>query len=161
MVRIPSPVTRLCASLTSALQPPKANQSEIDLSLRFKYGIHTIYMLVSPLETFTQISADLLEVLNERYPDGLSSTVGANDTPIPADAVVSFGILQQQSRRGGDSARAAEWRHLNIGDADTPVTKGLKDGMDVAFVLQSPEEAEDGAPRFVVEWPSLDDEEER
>lgn len=118
-------------------------------------------MLVSPLETFAQISADLLEVLNERYPDGLSSTVGANDTPIPADAVVSYGILQQQSRRGGgDSARAAEWRNLKVGDADTPVAKGLKDGMDVAFVLRSPEEAEDGAPQFVVEWPSLDDEEE-
>ncbi|EJT75005.1 hypothetical protein GGTG_08843 [Gaeumannomyces tritici R3-111a-1] len=139
--------------------PPKAAQIEVDLSLRFKYGIHTIYMLVSPLNTFAQISADLLEILQERYPKGLSSTLGATDTPVPADAAVSYGILQQQSRRGGDSSRAAEWRNLKVRDTDTPVAKGLKDNMDVAFALQSPEDADD-APQFVVEWPSLDEEEE-
>ncbi|QBZ64444.1 hypothetical protein PoMZ_06142 [Pyricularia oryzae] len=136
--------------------PKKTKSGEIDLSLRFRFGIHTIFLLVSPLTTFDDISVELLSAIRERYPRGLSSSrISPNDTPIPGDGeevIVVYGALA--SRHNLES-----WRDLKIQGSETPVSKSIKDGTDIAFLVRTPDE-EDDPVKFVVEWPRLDDDDD-
>ncbi|TLD24395.1 hypothetical protein PspLS_06904 [Pyricularia sp. CBS 133598] len=102
------------------------------------------------------MAIELLSAIRERYPRGLSSSrISPNDTPIPSEdeeVNVVYGALA--SRHNQES-----WRDLKIQGSETPVSKSIKDGTDIAFLVRTPDE-EDDPVKFVVEWPRLDDDDE-
>jgi hypothetical protein len=125
------------------------------LSLRLKHGIHTIFILAEPTEPFSKITEELLEVLRERYPEGLTTSVAPpKTTPVPAaddEYQVSYGILKAPT----DPSQG--WKKLSLEDGDTPSAKGLKNNTVIAFALLGP--GETPSATFDVEFPELDDEE--
>ncbi|KAM0275994.1 hypothetical protein ACHAQH_007212 [Verticillium albo-atrum] len=125
-----------------------------DYSIRFKYGVHTILLFVDSLQSFSAINKSLLEVLRERFPDGLTDSHTSNDvTPVPAsdDVRIAYGL----PINANDLSQG--WKALRIEEDDKPVSKGLKDNVPVAFAfLEDREEPEDA--RFVVDVPTLDEE---
>ena len=63
-----------------------------------KHGIHTIFIFASPEWTFTRLSSELLTILRDRYPDGLTTSVAPRKiTPIPKnnnDVTIIYGLLK-------------------------------------------------------------------
>ncbi|KAL7921824.1 hypothetical protein ACQKWADRAFT_294544 [Trichoderma austrokoningii] len=135
---------------------PPADADDATLSIRFKYGIHTIFLFVDGLAPFSSVTEKLLEVLRERYPDGLTKSHSSPEvkTPIPDSPNVLYGLL-----RASAANPAQGWRALNIGEdaSSTPTDCGLKDNSTVAFAFE--DEAmesmgdDDGKTEFTVEWP--------
>ncbi|KAK4220355.1 hypothetical protein QBC37DRAFT_367362 [Rhypophila decipiens] len=143
------------------MPPRRATATEEQISLRLKHGIHTIFLFVKNDTTFGQISSDLLEILQDRYPKGLtSSIVPPKTTPVPAAGTseaenikIAYGIARDPT----DLSRG--WKSLNVDDSDTVADKELVDLSAVAFSLVS--EAEDvdmDDVAFDVELMTLDDE---
>ncbi|KAH6609997.1 hypothetical protein Trco_000017 [Trichoderma cornu-damae] len=130
------------------------------ISVRFKYGIHTIFLFIDSLAPFSSVTQDLLEVLRERYPDGLtkSSSLPGGKMPIPDAANVTYGILRVPT----DPSKG--WKALKLGReaANTPTKCGLKDNSVVAFTFGSSVDDDDddkkGETVFEVEWPQEDEE---
>jgi hypothetical protein len=128
--------------------------------VRFKYGIHTIFLFIDSLAPFSSVTEDLLAVLGERYPDGLTRSSSSPDekTPIPDTANVTYGILRVPT----DPSRG--WKVLKLGEdaANTPTKCGLKDNSTVAFTFGNrDDDSDDGEEEdavFVVEWPQEDEE---
>lgn len=128
--------------------------------MRFKYGIHTIFLFVDALAPFSSVTEELMSVLRERYPDGLikSSSSPDDKTPIPDTADITYGVLQVPT----DPSRG--WKVLKLGeDASYSPTKcGLKDNSIVAFAFENhDDESNDGEEEgtvFTVEWPQEDEE---
>ncbi|KAK7733989.1 hypothetical protein SLS53_007984 [Cytospora paraplurivora] len=140
--------------------PPKRNVPDdpldMPISLRLKYGIHTIFLLADPLAPFSEITIELLSVLRDRHSAGLRATRDDPPQPLPQEdesAHVSYGILKDPH----DESKG--WKNLKIDGSETPVSKGLKNNTMVAFVVREADEA-DGAPQFVVQWPKLEVEDE-
>ncbi|RFU78322.1 hypothetical protein TARUN_3916 [Trichoderma arundinaceum] len=137
--------------------PTDADDAHI--SVRFKYGIHTIFLFVDSLAPFSSVTEDLLEVLKERYPDGLtrSSSLPDEKTPIPDTADVTYGVLRVPT----DPSKG--WKTLNLGEdaANTPTKCGLKDNSVVAFAFGGLDDDDDVDAEdvvFEVEWPQEDEE---
>lgn len=126
----------------------------MELTIRLKHGIHTIFIFVDPLAPFSTITDELLEVLRERYPDGLTTSIAPpKSTPVPesSDSVhVAYALMKSPT----DPSQG--WRNLRVSPTDTPIEKGLKDNCAVAFAFQDPEDA-DANVHFDVEWPDLGD----
>lgn len=107
------------------------------MTLRLKHGIHTIFLFVTSDTTFAQISSDLLEILQDRYPGGLTSslvppkktTVPAAGTPEAESLKIAYGIARNPS----DPTEG--WKSLNAHDTDTVFEKSLEDLSAVAFAL--------------------------
>ena len=130
---------------------------EIDdahISVRFKYGIHTIYLFVDALAPFSNITTELLELIQERYPAGLTPSVDSEERrEIPKDASLAYGMLKNPN----DPSKG--WKKLNIGDGESTPTKiGIKNNSLVAFAVV---EDEDDEPEFEVDWPKEDEEYEQ
>ncbi|KAK0719246.1 hypothetical protein B0H67DRAFT_551647 [Lasiosphaeris hirsuta] len=127
------------------------------LTLRLKHGIHTVFLFVTPDQTFADITADLLELLRERYPDGLTTSVAPpKTTPIPASddgSRVIYGVLKAPA----DWAQG--WKNLRAEESDTVAGKRLKDMAPVAFAFAGEDEALRDVV-FEVEVPVLEEEEE-
>lgn len=147
------------------------------ISLRLKYGLHTFFLLVEPLDPFSAITAELIEALHDRAEPILATTTKIVpvwnpvtkemiDTWVPADPVpvpdkdkelhVAYGVLKDPH----DVSKG--WKDLNIQPDDTPVSRGLKNNAELAFVVRGVEEA-DEAPEFIVlplRWELDNDEEE-
>lgn len=121
------------------------------LSLRFKHGVHTIFLFVDPLKPVSAMTDQLLDVLRERYPDGeLRSTRGPTRIPGPGEeAELVYGKLKNP----GDPAEG--WQRLELKGSDTPSRKGITDGMVLAFAVAR--EGDDDV-EFTVDWPSAGDE---
>ncbi|KAK3342000.1 hypothetical protein B0T25DRAFT_559761 [Lasiosphaeria hispida] len=141
--------------------PPRARAagtSESDtsaLTLRLKHGIHTVFLFVTPGQTFADITTELLELLRERYPDGLTTSVAPpKTTPIPSsgEATVVYGVPKVPA----DLAQG--WKSLRAGEKDTVASKRLKDMGPVAFAFAGEEEEEEGDVVFEVELPALEEE---
>ncbi|KAK7430986.1 hypothetical protein QQZ08_002516 [Neonectria magnoliae] len=130
-----------------------AELDDAHISVRFKHGIHTIYLFVDSLAPFKSITAQLLEVLQERYPNGLTTSLDpAKTTPVPegADANVAYAVLSVPN----DPTRG--WKQLSSSKLDSSSTKlGLKNNSLVAFAFV---EDEDDEAVFEVEWPREDEE---
>ncbi|PKS08353.1 hypothetical protein jhhlp_005297 [Lomentospora prolificans] len=125
-----------------------------NLSLRFKHGVHTIFLFVDSLKPFSNLDAQLLEVLRERYPDGFLTT-SQGPTPIPSgDATIYYARLKNPV----DPTEG--WKRLEVSSKDTPNKKGISDNSTLAFAIYEkgtePDEVE-----FLVDWPSLDDYEDQ
>ncbi|KAI1464341.1 uncharacterized protein F4812DRAFT_443064 [Daldinia caldariorum] len=127
--------------------------NDIDLSLRFKHGIHTVFLFVDPSKTFNSIAKDLLEALNARYESGLSTSVASPDkTKLPSDhSQIKFALPKIPT----DLSRG--WIPLEVGETDTPASKGIKDNSVIAFAF-CPEGADESyEPEFTVDFPSFDE----
>ncbi|EGY15364.1 uncharacterized protein VDAG_06218 [Verticillium dahliae VdLs.17] len=135
----------------------KVSQSQVDAtdySIRFKYGVHTILLFVDSLQSFSAINKSLLEVLRERFPNGLKISPALSDvTPVPTsdDVRIVYGLPNNVN----DLSQG--WKILRIDDDDKPVSKGLKDNIPVAFAFLADGEELDDA-QFLVDVPTLDDE---
>ncbi|KAF3764136.1 hypothetical protein M406DRAFT_243845, partial [Cryphonectria parasitica EP155] len=138
---------------------------DMPICLCMRYGIHTFSLLVSPLSTFSDITAELIFAIRDRDRNGdpnnqgLSARSGAPPKPLPSsdqDVRISYGVLRDPN----DSEKG--WTDLKIQGDETPVKKGLKNSSLVAFVIRDPNDL-DKPPEFVVQWPQLspdDDEDE-
>ncbi|UKZ80252.1 hypothetical protein TrVFT333_008009 [Trichoderma virens FT-333] len=141
-----------------ALQPTDVDDAHI--SVRFKYGIHTIFLFIDALAPFSSVTQDLLEVLKDRYPDGLTKSSATPDerTPVPDAANLTYGVLRVPT----DPSKG--WKPLKLGEdaANTPTKCGIKDNSIVAFAFAPDDEddmdAEEGDAVFEVEWPQEDEE---
>lgn len=130
---------------------------DVDLSIRLKHGIHTIFLFVDPMQPFSALAQELLEILQERYPDGLTtSTAPRKVTELPRDPrQIEFGVPKLVT----DPSQG--WKRLR-GGAEKPVDAGLKDGAMVAFAIRPGDKEEEvkqeeGDVAFEVEFPSYDD----
>ncbi|CAK7267647.1 hypothetical protein SEPCBS119000_002660 [Sporothrix epigloea] len=125
------------------------------ISLRFKYGPHTIFLFVDRVASFDTISEQLLDVLRQRYPRGLFKGHPSlpDLTPVPPageDCHIKYGV----PRNPRDLE--AGWKALNT-DNENPTTLRLKQNSVLAFSLQVNEES---TPEFRVEIPAFEDDEE-
>lgn len=139
--------------------PPKRDvpddPPDMPISLRLKYGVHTIFLLVDPLASFSELTAELFSVLQDRYPDGLRSSLDEPPIPLPAEGAdyhIAYGILKNPH----DESKG--WKDLRIKGDETPVSKGLRNNDIVAFVVRDADEADD-TPAFVVNLPKFEEEE--
>jgi hypothetical protein len=138
-------------------------QATIDdntISVRFKHGIHTIYLFVDSLGTMSSVTDELLSLLRDRFPNGLTtSTSPRKTTAVPADTDtdtatrIAYGALSMPN----DPSRG--WKGLKIGEKGifTPAKAGLKNNSIIAFAFADEEAAEDGDATFEVEWPREED----
>ncbi|KAI2620484.1 hypothetical protein GGR54DRAFT_601270 [Hypoxylon sp. NC1633] len=120
---------------------------DLDLSVRFKYGIHTIVLFVDPESTFSNIAEELLEILRERYPRGLSAALAnPKKTELPDDHLqIEFAKLKRPSNP------SSGWIPLKAGEKDTPATKEIKNNGTLAFAFRPQDAAEDDDVVFKVE----------
>ncbi|KAK6840693.1 hypothetical protein PG995_015903 [Apiospora arundinis] len=124
------------------------NITDVDITIRFKHRNATVFLFVDPMSTFADVSSELLEVLQERFPDGISAS-SAMATPLPEDASQ---IAYAVPKSAADPAQG--WKPLKAGSSDTPMSKGLKNGAMVAFAFKN----EDGEVDFEVDFPTYEDE---
>ncbi|KAF7562455.1 hypothetical protein G7046_g1659 [Stylonectria norvegica] len=129
-----------------------ATVDDAHISVRFKHGIHTVFLFIDALAPFANTTSKLVEILRERYPNGLTTSIDPpKTTTIPEDAKLAYGILKVAN----DPSKG--WKTLKTGDKQVTATKlGVKNNMSVAFAVI---EDEDDAPAdFEVEWPREDEE---
>lgn len=122
--------------------------------MRFKHGIHTIYLFVDSLAPMSTTTTELVQLLRERYPEGLTSSLDPpKRTPVPADAKLAYGVLNVPN----DPSRG--WKKLKVGEEQmyTPTKCGLKNSSIVAFTVVEGDVDEDDV-LFEVEWPREDEE---
>lgn len=148
------------------------------MSLRFKYGLHTFFLLIEPLDPFSAITVELIEALHDRAEPILATTTKivpvwdpvtkemintwepADPVPVPdKDSAlhVAYGALKDPH----DVSKG--WKDLNIQPDDTPVSRGLKNNAELAFVVRSADQA-DEPPEFNVlplRWELENDDEEQ
>lgn len=131
---------------------------DTDLSIRFKHGNHTIFLFVDPTSTFSEVAKELLEILKERYPGGLTtSAVPPKKTALPSDASsIEFAVLKNKA----DTSKG--WTPLKTTpEEDTPASQGIQENSMVAFAIR-PEEDEEKADEdeelaFEVDFPGYED----
>lgn len=124
------------------------------ISLRLKYGVHTIFLLVDPLAPFSELTTELFSVLQDRHPDGLRPSLEDPPTPLPAEGAdyhIAYGVMKNPH----DDSKG--WKDLRIKGDETPVSKGLRNNDMVAFVVRDADEAEQ-TPVFVVHLPKFEEE---
>ncbi|KAI1290972.1 hypothetical protein F5Y03DRAFT_377776 [Xylaria venustula] len=132
------------------MQVPRNNIRELDLSIRFKHGKHTIFLFVDSMSTFSQVQEELLDILKERYPNGITSSTSLVELPSEASQI-KFGVLKHKA----DPTQG--WIPLDFEVDDHPVDKGIGENMVVAFAFAT-DDADD--VQFEVEFPSYDEEDE-
>jgi hypothetical protein len=127
------------------------------VSIRFKHGIHTIFLFVDLLQTFDDLSATLFQTLRERYPEGkLTTSEGETEIPESDDDVrIAFGKLKSPH----DPSKG--WQYLRV-DGEEHLSKfDLRENAILAFTFRpADEDPEDAEVDFLVDWAQLDDEEE-
>lgn len=143
-----SSVTEEHHRIKHTLQVQRDNITDVDITIRFKHGTCTVFLFVDPMSTFADVSQELLEVLQERYPQGISSA-SKPATALPEEASQ---IAYAVPKSAADPAQG--WKPLKVGSSDTPVSKGLKNGAMVAFAFKD----EDGEVEFEVDFPTYEDE---
>ncbi|KAI0839252.1 hypothetical protein F5Y06DRAFT_266355 [Hypoxylon sp. FL0890] len=128
---------------------------DTDLSIRFKYGIHTIVLFVDPTKPFSDLADELLEILRARYPEGLSTSTGLSSekTKLPDDpSQIQFAVPKSPI----DLSQG--WNRLKLGKKDTPVSKGIQDNSVIAFAFRPRDADEDFEVEFEVDFPRFQDE---
>ncbi|PHH66219.1 hypothetical protein CDD81_7812 [Ophiocordyceps australis] len=120
---------------------------EAHISVRFKHGIHTVFLFVDTLAPFASTTHRLAQLLCERYPTGLTTSIDPpKKTPISPQSRFVYGVLNVPT----DPSKG--WRKLDVGDDDehNALKCGLKNNGIVAFAVGN----DDGDDiNFQVEWP--------
>lgn len=122
--------------------------------MRFKHGRITVLLYSEPLTSWDILKIELMKTLQERYPDGLISTISPAKIPIPefTDSIaLGLPVDIFEPSKG--------WRELEKESAkmkDCPKGAGLKDGSMVAFAFRK--QGEEGDVDFEVEIPSYEEE---
>lgn len=147
--------------MTCTLKPPKKtvpdDPPDMPISLRMKYGSHTIFILIKPLATFSDLDTELIFALRDSNISSLcASTNDPEPTPLPPpdkDTHIAYGLLKDPH----DETKG--WKDIKAQGDDTLVSKGLKNNTVVAFVIRETDETDetDETPDFVVQWPQYDD----
>ncbi|KAK4646868.1 uncharacterized protein QC761_100860 [Podospora bellae-mahoneyi] len=139
--------------------PPRSaaviDDSPTALTIILKHGITSVFLFASPSWTFEKLSANLLEVLRDRYPEGVPKSTEKESaiTPIPtedADVRVVFGT----PRDADDYTRG--FKKFDVSPEDTLGKKGLKKVSTLAFALLEPDQDEDEPVKFEVAFPIND-----
>ncbi|KAH6887739.1 hypothetical protein B0T10DRAFT_490262 [Thelonectria olida] len=119
------------------------------ITLRFRLGMHAIFLFVDTLKPFSAVTPELLELLRERYPDGMKASLNPPKTvPVPAgsDADIAYATMVQVSNES-----AAEWKRIESRLMETtPEALGLKNNDILAFAFV---EDQDDEVDFEVEFP--------
>jgi len=130
-----------------------------EILVRLKYGIHTIFLIAAADWPFSRLTAELLSILQDRYPNGLNTSISPAEshvTPVPlkdSDVKVAYALPNNPS----DLTEG--WKVIKAGESDTIGKKGLTDTCSVAFTFLKPD-ADEARAKFVVEVPIIEDEEE-
>lgn len=105
---------------------------------------------------FSDIQEELLEIMKDRYPDGLTtSTIPPKKTQLPDDASrIKFALLKNKT----DPTQG--WKPLKFTKRDVPTDKGFEDNMMVAFAIASDDDDSADDVEFEVEFPSFEEEAE-
>ena len=129
-------------------------------TLLFKYGKYTILLFAEPTTPFSQIKADLLATLRERYPNGLeTAALEAGDPPtmtaIP-DSILDIALAVPKDQYKLE----AGWDELDVGNdggkQETPQNLQLKDGARLAFAfIDENDENDDAEVKFHVKFADL------
>ncbi|QUC17496.1 uncharacterized protein UV8b_01737 [Ustilaginoidea virens] len=122
------------------------------ISVRFKHGIHTIYLFVDAEAPMSEVSKELVELLRERYPEGLKKSLHpAGTTEMPSEPVIAYGVLNIPN----DPSKG--WKKIKIGEdgINTPTKCGIKNNSIIAFMFVTDPDEE---VTFEVEWPMEEDE---
>ncbi|KAK8034040.1 hypothetical protein PG993_009035 [Apiospora rasikravindrae] len=137
------------------------NVTDVDITIRFKHGACTVFLFVDPMSTFADVSSELLEVLQERYPEGIPSTPTPasaqpddDDAKGPATALPDDASQIAYALPKSATDPTQGWKPLKVGSSDTVVSKGVKNGAMVAFAFKD----EEGEVDFEVHFPTYDDE---
>jgi hypothetical protein len=146
---------------TRNLSQPRGTATQpddVDLILRLKWGKHTFFVYADPLAPWSKITDNLLDILRQTCPDGLYPSRAAREPTlaIPAEGEevhVAYGLMKASTDPG------LGWKNLRITGDEKPVDKNVKNNAVVGFVIQRPDEVVEN-PEFVVEFPTLDEDEE-
>ncbi|KAI2469591.1 hypothetical protein F4781DRAFT_431296 [Annulohypoxylon bovei var. microspora] len=129
--------------------------NDLDLSIRFKYGVHTIFLFVQPMKSFTDIAEELLEVLADRYPDGLttfSPEKGKTNLELPDEPRrIEFALPKVPT----DLSQG--WNALDSAKRETMVDAGIENNTVVAFTFRPSDADPEYEPEFQVDFPELED----
>jgi len=111
--------------------------------------------------TFERISAELLSILQDRFPEGLTSSISPPKTtrvpPAGSAQAEKVRIAYGVPRNSTDPSQG--WINLNASYTDTVFEKGLADYSSVAFALiPAGQDVDDSDVVFDVEILQLDDE---
>jgi hypothetical protein len=110
--------------------------------------------LTEPLTPFSTIKSNLLAILKERYPEGLSRSDSPTPTKIPdsiLDVVLGVPVDPYELSKGWD-----ELDTRGGGMKETPRSLGLKDGSKIAFAFAENDEDKEAKELFYVEVPDVD-----
>ncbi|CEI68208.1 hypothetical protein FVEN_g11838 [Fusarium venenatum] len=121
------------------------------ISVRFKHGIHTIYLFIDALAPFSNVTAELTSVISERYPQGLTTSISPpKNTHVDENSIIVYGALKIPNDL------SSGWVKLKTGDGEsTPTKLGLKNNSLLVFAVAKHEKDD---PEFEVEWPQEDEE---
>ena len=131
----------------------QAEITDSHISVRFRHGVHTFYIYVDSQAPFSQVTEELISILRERYPRGLTTAVAPpKTTQVPDQPTLAYGALTVPN----DPAQG--WKRINVGadGASTPAKCGVKNNSLIAFAFV--EDDQDDEVLFEVEWPREDDE---
>lgn len=117
--------------------------------MRFKHGIHTIYLFVDTMDSMAAVGKELRALLRDRYPEGLTTSLDPPKTTLVPDEDSHPNMAYAVLSVPNDPTRG--WKQLKYDDETTNAgAAGLKPNGIVAFAfLQNP----DDEPTFEVEWP--------
>ncbi|KAH9894700.1 hypothetical protein F4778DRAFT_784123 [Xylariomycetidae sp. FL2044] len=129
---------------------------DIDLSLHFKHGKHTIFLFVDPMKPFSDISDELLEIMKERFPQGLTTS----DVPLKTTKIPKHASQIEYALPKVPLDPSQGWTPLKVQEGETPVEKGIKDYATLAFAIRPEGAGDDEDLDFEILYPIFDDEEE-
>ncbi|KAI0881615.1 uncharacterized protein GGS22DRAFT_172565 [Annulohypoxylon maeteangense] len=128
---------------------------DVDISISLKYGIHTIFLFVDPMKPLIDVAEELLEILTERYPKGLTSFSlerGESKIELPDDPEqIEFAL----PKVANDFSQG--WDTLDSAKTQTPVDIGLANNNVVAFTFKPSDADSEYEPEFQVDVPDLED----
>ncbi|KAK4097426.1 hypothetical protein N658DRAFT_500401 [Parathielavia hyrcaniae] len=128
-----------------------------EITIRFKYGIHIIFMFAMIDWPFSRLTDELLSVLRDRYPNGLTPSIAEPEaTPLPATSS-DFKLVYALPKTASDLSRG--WNLIKARPNDTLGARGLTDTCSVAFAFLDPD-ADESDAEFPVELPTLDEQED-